>query len=122
MGEGSSLFSIFRDYASIPSEARFLIYISFVPSIVFGFLYTDLSYFLHNVQGLSDLWMGITITVMAMTLVALSLPLGILADRYGRKKMLIVGNIMASLSLVGFALTTNLAVILLTAVIEGIGE
>ena len=66
--------------------------------------------------------MGITIGVMASTLVVASIPLGILADRYGRRKMLILGNLAASLSLIGFALTTNLALILLVAVIEGIGE
>ena len=36
--------------------------------------------------------------------------------------MLILGNVAASLSLVGFALTTNLALILLVAVVEGLGE
>ena len=66
--------------------------------------------------------MGITIGVMAATVVAASLPLGIVADRYGRRKMLIVGNIAGSLSLIGFALTTNLTLILFAAVIEGIGE
>jgi MFS family permease len=66
--------------------------------------------------------MGVTIGVMASTLVVTSLPLGVVADRYGRRKMLIVGNTAASLSLIGFALTANFALILLVAVIEGIGE
>jgi MFS family permease len=66
--------------------------------------------------------MGITIAVMATTLVVASVPLGIVADRYGRKRLLVVGNLAASLSLIGFALTANLALILLAAVTEGIGE
>ena len=66
--------------------------------------------------------MGITLGVMAITLVAISVPLGIVADRYGRRKMLILGNIAASLSLIGFALTTNLALILFAGVVEGVGE
>jgi MFS family permease len=66
--------------------------------------------------------MGVTIGVMASTLVVVSIPLGVLADRHGRRKMLVLGNIAASISLIGFALTTNLALILFTAVIEGIGE
>jgi MFS family permease len=89
---------------------------------VFGFIYTDLSYFLPKVQGLSNFWMGVTIGVMAISLVLASFPLGILADRYGRRKMLILGNIAASLSLIGFALTANLALVLLVAAVEGIGE
>ena len=114
--------SIFKDYGSIPREARLLIYLSFVPSVVFGFIYTDLSFFLPRVQGLSNFWMGVTIWVMAMSLVLASFPLGLLADRYGRRKMLILGNLAASLSLIGFALTTNLALILLVAIVEGTGE
>jgi MFS family permease len=114
--------SILEEYREIPAQARLLIYLSFIPSIVIGFIYTDLSYFLPKVQGLSNLWMGVTIGVMAGTLVATSLPLGIVADRYGRRKMLILGNTAASLSLIGFALTSNLVLILLVAIIEGIGE
>jgi MFS family permease len=114
--------SIFEDYRNIPSQARLLIYLSFVPSVVIGFIYTDLSYFLPKVHGLSDLWMGVTIGVMASTMVVTSLPLGIVADRHGRRKMLILGNLAASLSLIGFALTSNLALILFVAVVEGIGE
>src|SRR5207247_1374415 len=84
-----------------------LIALSFVPSVVFGFIYTDLSFFLPKVQGLSNFWMGVTIGVMAISLVLASFPLGILADRYGRRRMLILGNAAASLSLIGFALTQS---------------
>src|SRR5438309_2108301 len=66
--------------------------------------------------------MGVTIGVMAISLVLASFPLGILADRYGRRGMLILGNVTASLSLIGFALTANLALVLLFAAVEGIGE
>lgn len=89
---------------------------------MFGFIYTDLSFFLPKVQGLSNFWMGVTIGVMAISLVLASFPLGILADRYSRRGMLILGNVTASLSLIGFALTANLALVLLFAAVEGIGE
>ena len=110
------------EYRGIPSQARLLIYLSFIPSMVIGLIYTDLSYFLPNVQGLPDFWMGITIGTMAVSMVLASFPLGILADMYGRRKMLILGNLLASLSLIGFALTSNLGLLLFVAVMEGIGE
>jgi MFS family permease len=113
---------ILGEYRDIPREARLLIFLSFVPSMVLGFIYTDLSYFLTKVQGFTDLEMGITLGTMAVSMVVASFPLGILADMYGRRKMLIIGNLAASLSLVGFALTTNLSLLLLVAVLEGIGE
>lgn len=66
--------------------------------------------------------MGATIVVMAITVVVASIPLGIVADRYGRRNMLILGNVAASLSIIGFALTTNLVLILISAFTEGLGE
>lgn len=113
---------MFDEYKGIPSQAKLLIYLSFLPGLVVGFIYTDLSYFLTKVQGFSDFWMGVTIFTMGGTLVATSIPLGILADRYGKRSMLLLGNLMAGVSLIGFALTTNVALVLVIAVLEGLGE
>jgi MFS family permease len=110
------------EYRGIPSQARLLIYLSFIPGMVIGLIYFDLSYFLPKVQGLSDFSMGITIGTMAVSMVLASFPLGMLADLYGRRKMLILGNLSASLSLIGFALTSNPGLLLLVAIVEGIGE
>jgi len=110
------------EYRGIPSQARLLIYLSFIPGMVIGLIYFDLSYFLPRVQGLSDFSMGITIGTMAISMVLASFPLGMLADMYGRRKMLILGNLSASLSLIGFALTSNPGLLLLVAIVEGVGE
>jgi MFS family permease len=113
---------LFSEYRGIPWQARLLIYLSFIPNVAIGFIYTDLSYFLPKVQGIGAPWPGVIITVMGVTLVAESVPLGIAADRYGRRKMLVLGNLCASLSLIGFALTTNIALLLIVAILEGTGE
>ncbi len=113
---------MFEEYSKIPREAKLLVYLNFVPSIAIGFIYTDLSYFLTKAEALSAFWSGATITTMGATLVVASIPLGILADRYGRRKMVVLGNLCASLSLIGFALTNDISLILLTAVLEGTGE
>jgi len=84
--------------------------------------YTDISYFLTTVQGLSDATMGIVVTLMGISMFAASVPLGIAADKYGRKKMLIIGNVIASATLAVFALTTNLAILMAAAIFEGISE
>ena len=110
---------MFSDYRGIPSQAKLLVYLSFIPNVAIGFIYTDLSYFLPNVQGVGA---GLPIATMGVTLVVLSVPFGIIADRYGRRKMLILGNVCASLSLVGFAFTSNILLILAVAVLEGMGE
>ena len=113
---------MFKEYGGIPGQAKLLIYLSFIPNMVIGFIYSDLSYFLPNIQGLDATLAGLVITAMGVTLVAESIPLGIAADRYGRRNMLLLGNVCASLSLIGFALTSNFALLLLVAAVEGTGE
>jgi MFS family permease len=113
---------MFSEYRGIPSQARLLVYLSFVPYIAVGFIYIDLSYFLPTIQGVPPFWSGITISAMGLTLVAESIPMGILADRYGRRRMLILGNLCASLSLIGFAMTNEVPVLLAVAILEGTGE
>ena len=109
-------------YRNLPGKAKLLVYLSFFPSLALSLIYTDLSYFLTSVQGLSLFFTGIVLTTMGVTVVAMSVPLGILADRYGRRKFLIAGNLLASLTLSIFALTTNQFLLILAAIIEGTTE
>jgi MFS family permease len=113
---------LFSEYKGIPSQARLLIYLSFIPNIAIGFIYIDLAFFLPKIQGLTPSSTGIVIFVLGATLVAESIPFGIVADRFGRRKMLFLGNLCASLSLIGFALTTDFGLILIFAMLEGTGE
>jgi MFS family permease len=59
---------------------------------------------------------------MGLTVVGTSIPFGILADRYGRRKFVIVGNLLASITLASFALTSTPALLVLAAVVEGSTE
>jgi MFS family permease len=113
---------LLRQYSSIPREAKLLIVLSFIPGLALSFIYTDLSYFLTTVKGLSIVFTGTVITVMGVSMVAASIPFGILADRYGRRKFVVVGNILASITLASFALTENPDLLVLAAVVEGTTE
>jgi MFS family permease len=106
----------------MPKEATYLIIQSILPSLAYGMFYTDLSYFLTTVQGLPDYIMGIIITLMGVSTFISSIVLGIAADKYGRKKLYIIGNVIASSIIALFALTTNTAVLLIAALLEGISE
>jgi len=66
--------------------------------------------------------MGIVITIMGIATFASSIPLGIAADKYGRKKMLFLSNLIAGIIIVVFAFTVNPLVLLAAAVFEGISE
>ena len=93
-----------------------------LPSVAFGMFFTDISYFLTVVQGFSSEFMGIIITTMGVSAFAGAIPLGIAADKYGKRKTLIIGNIVASLAIVVFALSTNPIILIIAALLEGISE
>ena len=113
---------MFSSYRGLPKQAKLLIIQAILPSIAYGMFYTDISYFLTTVQGLSYSFMGIVITTMGIATFASSIPLGIAADKYGRKKTLILGNVIAGIIIAVFAFTTNPAALLVAAVFEGISE
>lgn len=113
---------VFANYRGMPKEVTYLIYAAILPSVAYGMFYTDISYFLTTVQGVSYDLMGIVVTAMGVSTFVASIFLGIAADMYGRKKLLIAGNLIASIILAVFALTTNPAVLLAAAVFEGISE
>lgn len=113
---------LFSTYRGLPKEAMWIIYSLIVPSIAYGMLYTDISYFLTTIQGLPDFTMGIIVTLMGVSTFTASIPLGIVADRYGRKKVLILGNVAASVTIAVFALTANPIILFAAAILEGIAE
>ena len=116
------LAKVFSNYAGMSKDAKYLIYASIFPSIAYGLIFTDISYFLTTVQEVSADFTGIVLSSMGISTFVASLFLGIAADVYGRKKLLILGNVLASLILMTFALTTNPILLLGAAILEGVSE
>lgn len=110
------------EYRGIPRQAQILVFISIIPSIALGFLYTDVSYYLTSVQGIATFWEGLVIESIGLAIVSTSIPLGIVADRTGRRRMLVLGNLLQGGALLGFAVTANVGLLMIFAVAEGIGE
>jgi len=113
---------MFSGFTGIPKEAKLLIYASLLPALAYGMFYTDLPYFLTSVQGVDAVFMGTLITLMGISTVVVSIPLGAWADRYGRKKLLIMGNIISAIDIMVFALTTNPVFLVMAALAEGVSE
>lgn len=113
---------MFESYHNLSRDAKSLVYSSIFPSLAYGMFYTDLSYFLTHVQGVSYDVMGLVITLMGVSTFASSILFGIAADKYGRKRILILGNVMASVIIAVFALTNNTVILLLAAIVEGTAE
>lgn len=114
--------SLFSDYRGMPGEVKILLVAWIFPSLAFGLFYIDIAYYLSAVQGISVVLVGVIWTVMGISTFVSSIPLGIAADKYGRKRFLIVGNVIASAIIAIFALTTNFVILLLAALFEGVSE
>lgn len=95
---------------------------SILPSLLLGMVFTDLPYHLIVIQGLPDLFMGALIMVMGIAVIVASPPRGAAADRYGRKRILIISNIVMSGSIILFAIVRNLLILLIVAAVKGICE
>lgn len=113
---------ILKSYACMPKEIKYLIYASIMPSVAYGLIFTDISYFLTIVQGVTAEFTGLVISAMGISTFVASIFLGIAADVYGRKKLLVMGNILASVMLVVFVLTTDPILLMTAAILEGISE
>jgi MFS family permease len=65
---------------------------------------------------------GALISAQGITVVVSSIPLGIVSDIYGRRQLLILGNLVGAAGLLGFALTTNFWYLLAMSVALGFAE
>jgi len=84
----------------------------FLSSLVLQFFYALMSLYipiyLHQYIGLSWPTLSIIFTIMLIPFVILELPAGALADRIlGEKEMLMVGNIIMIISVIGIFLTSS---------------
>ena len=113
---------MFRSYHDMPKEAIYLICATILPSVAYGMFYMNVSYFLVTIQHVTYELMGLVVTTMGISTFVASILLGVAADRYGRRKILLAGNVLASLMLAVFALTTNPVSLLVAAAVEGIAE
>ncbi|MCS7097575.1 MAG: MFS transporter [Candidatus Methanomethyliaceae archaeon] len=111
-----------REFTKLNKESKYLIYASFFPSLAYGIFFIDAAYFLTNIRGFSDTFMGLLYTLMGISVLIFSIPTGMLSDRFGKRKILLIGNIIASLSIIVFAVTNNVILLIISSFLLGITE
>ena len=110
------------EFRGIPREANLLIYASFFNWAAAGLLWITLQVYLV-LEGLSFATSGIILTIIGITSASSTLLFGGLADRYGRKRFVVMGGVIASFTLVLFALVgTSVPLLVGTAVFAGLSE
>ncbi len=111
-----------RDFSLIPAQAKILIIGTVFSQLGIGLVLTDLAYYLTSIRLFPATFAGLVFTVEGLTSVLLSLPLGVLSDRYGRKGFVIAGNIFVGISIVLISLFRSEAMILFAGALSGISE
>lgn len=111
-----------RDYNNIPPQVKLLVVGTLFSQLSVGLVLTDLAYYLTSVRMFPATFAGLVFTVEGLTSVLLSLPLGILSDRYGRKDFVVGGNIVLGFSIILISLSSDEYTILVAGALSGISE
>jgi MFS family permease len=99
-----------------------LLILSLVPTFLdVGFLAVVISAWFPT-AGFTPLQVGLLITVQGAFVVVSSIPLGIVSDVYGRKKILVSGSVAGSVGLLAYALTTDFSLLMVASAILGFAE
>ncbi len=114
--------SVLDEYKGIPREANILIFASLFNWAAAGLLFVTLQVFLV-LQGIGFATSGLVLTVFGITSASSSLPFGALARRYGKKRFVVTGGVVAALALALFGLVgTNLPLLFFAAILAGLSE
>src|SRR3989442_10515760 len=97
----------FSEYRGIPRDANILVYSSFFNWMGVGLLWGTLQLFLFQ-EGISFATAGLVLTILGFTPAGRILIFRRFGDRYGGKRLLVMGGLCASLTNKIFALVTDI--------------
>src|SRR3989449_6733078 len=107
-------------FSKIPRKLKWLIVALVFNNIAIGYLLVYLTAFFPEL-GISAGVVGLLLGLEG-AMVLLSIPLGILSDRRGRKKLLLIGTSLVPLPIILIGHTVNLPILVVPATILGIAE
>lgn len=108
-------------FADVPPAVKRLIYITLFSNVGYGYFTIAVAAYLPEI-GFTAKQVGLLLGVNGLVFVLSSIPIGILADRRGRKGILVAGLSGIPPILFVYALTKDFSVLLAAAVAVGVGE
>ena len=105
-----------RALTTLSADGRLLFATRMVRLFAYGFLAIVLALYLAAV-GLADTQIGLVLSLTLLGDALISLPITIVADRIGRRRMLMIGAGLMIFAGVVFALTHNIALLIIAAII-----
>ena len=87
-----------------------------------GFILTALPYFLSVILGLDETLRGMSLAIFATPFIILQYPMGVISDRYGRFRQLVVGSVGYGIviSILGFVGIQGFSLLLVMLAILGL--
>ena len=106
-----------RALLSLPLVGAYAAY--FAGQAVMGMMSALWAIWLHDLGG-SYTYIGLTMTIFALPQIVLGAPAGRLGDRWGRVPLLLGGGLLVSVVYASYGFMTNLALIVLVGLLEGV--
>jgi MFS family permease len=119
--EGSKR-SLRSTYQSVPSRVKWLIYLSSFNGVGYGYAMILVTVFFATDEIGLKKDVGLLLGLMGLTSVATAVPIGLLADRRGRKWIIIFGLAAVPPALIVFGLTTDILYLVVASVVAGLAE
>jgi MFS family permease len=108
-------------FGLVPTRVKLLVLLMSFSSLATGYFWVTTSAYLPEV-GVSSGSVGLLLSLNGMVFILAAIPLGILADRIGRKRILLIGVMGMPPALLIYAFTSELALLMLASIIAGAAE
>lgn len=99
-----------------------LLLVDFVIVFTFALVEPEMVFYFYDNLGWTTIQFGLIVGIYGASMVAGQWFLGPLSDRYARKPVIIIGMALNSFFYIGLALVTNYYLLIIVAMISGIGE
>lgn len=113
--------SIRAMFSAIPPKAKWLIYLTSFSSVGFGYFFITVSAYYAQL-GIDGSAIGLILGASGAASILTAIPMGIYADKHGRKILFILGMFAIPPMLLIFAFTTDVLFLVIAAIGAGIGE
>ncbi|MGE5379279.1 MAG: MFS transporter, partial [Candidatus Saccharibacteria bacterium] len=118
MFKGGRPHGIFGD---VPYTVKWLILLMFPSYLATGYFWVATSAYLPQI-GVSAGNVGLILSINGVAFMLAAIPMGMLADRTGRKRILLAGVLGMPPTLLIYALTSDITVLLAASAVAGIAE
>jgi MFS family permease len=108
-------------FGEVPPKVKWLILLMFFSSLATGYFWVATSAYLPQV-GISSGSVGLILAINGVAFMLTAIPMGLLADRTGRKRILLAGVLGMPPTLLIYALTSDLTFLLAASAVAGIAE